>query len=441
MSRSAAAPVAADGPVRRFSRVALGLVVVAVATGVVNAGLILPMAHALWSSAYGVTLLIKVGVLAVPLALATFSRRGLRRAVSGLRPAIRRAVRIEAALVLLVVGGGSILAVSAPAAVEADRPMIADVPMPALAAYQGQDLLVHLRFTPGRASDNAFTVQLADYDRTPYTGPQPSLVRLRFISLETAAESAPVDASPTPDGWTASGSAMSLDGWWQVEVTLRWLGQADVVVPFHLLLPDPNLNGMDAPRTAAGDPAAAALYAQAMAAHTGMHRVRFTQVMASHTGFASLAQQVVNDGADGSTPGFTYTARGGWEYVVLGTTGWTKLPGQPWKVSDVNPMIPPVRWDDEYVGATGFRLGRTAAIGGEECQLLTFVVPAIHGQVIAWYAWWVGKASGVVKQEMMVSQSHYMLSVFSAIDAPAIISPPLDAHGTPVAAASAIANP
>jgi hypothetical protein len=39
----------------------------------------------------------------------------------------------------------------------------------------------------------------------------------------------------------------------------------------------------------------------------------------------------------------------------------------------------------------------------------------------------------MIRQEMMVSQSHYMLSRFSRFDAPVIIVPPDAAVATPVA--------
>jgi copper transport protein len=426
--RRAAPGLAADRPVRRFSRLALVLVAVAVGTGIANTGLVLPTLSALWTSDYGRVILLKVGALTVPLALATFNRRALRRAATALRPARGRAVRLEAALVLLVVLGGSVLALLAPPVVRADRPMIADVPMPARAAYRGQDLLVHLRFAPGKPGQNTVAVQLTNVDRTPFAGEAPALVRLRFVSLETEAASAPIDAAPSPDGWTVTGSQLSLEGWWNAEVTLRWSGQPDVVVPFYLLLPDPNLNGLDAPHIPPPDAAAAELYDRAMAAHTGVHRLRLTQAMASHLGTVAVSEQAVNDGADGSTPGYTYDAVGGWHYVVLGTTGWTQQPGKPWEVIEVNAMIPPAEWDEEYVGATGFRLGRVEEAGGESCQILTLVVPGTRGQVIAWYAWWVGNESGQLRREMMVSRSHYMRTDFFDFDAPLTIVPPGDAR-------------
>lgn len=422
-------------PLRRFSRWALGLVALGVATGVANAGLGLPALRSLWGSNYGVVLLVKVGVLTVPLALATFNRRALRRSLEAFMPAVGRAVRLEAILALLVVLGGSSLALLAPPVTEAERPAAADVAMPALGAYQGQDLLVHLVVTPGRPGENDTRVRLTAFNGGPFTGEQPALVRLAVSSLALAADPTLQEAVPDGSGaWRVTGSRMAFPGWWQIDVTLRWLGQPDVTVPYYLLLPDPNLNGLDAPGDdPASDPAAAALYERAMALYTGMHRVRYAQAMASHVGGVSYGVHVVNDGADGSVPGFTFDIPGGWHYIVLGETSWSQLPGEAWEQADANPMIPPSEWDEEYIGARGFRFGRTEVVDGEPCRVLTFVVPGTPTQIVAWYVWWVGEETGYVRREMMISQSHYMISRFSDFDAPLTITPP-ETAATPAAA-------
>ena len=88
-------------------------------------------------------------------------------------------------------------------------------------------------------------------------------------------------------------------------------------------------------------------------------------------------------------------------------------------------MIPPDRWDEEYVGARGFQFGRIEDVSGEASQVITFVVPGTKRQVVAWYVWWVGLDSGRVHREMMISQSHYMLSEFSDFDEPLPITPPI----------------
>jgi hypothetical protein len=298
--------------------------------------------------------------------------------------------------------------------------------MPALAAYDGQDLLVHLSFSPGRAGQNELGVWLTNYDGSPYQGDAPSLVRLAFSNIELASAPVLVDATSTGDGrWAVAGTQLSISGWWTIEIALRWAGQEDVIVPFHLLLPDPNLNGLEAPPVdLPADPAAEAEYLDAMALYTSVHRVRYSQVMSSHRGSTSYAVHVVNDGADGSVAGFTLDVHGGWHYVVLGESVWSQRPGEAWETSDGGNMTPPSEWDDEYVGATGFRFGRTETVNGELSRTILFAVPGTSKQVVACYVWWVGVESGRLNREMMISQSHYMLSEFSEYDAPAPINPP-----------------
>jgi copper transport protein len=422
-----------DGPIRRFSRIALVLVAVGVATGVANAGLLLPTLRSLWTSDYGVVLLVKVGILTVPLALATFHQRAIRRAITRWWPTFQRTVRLEAILVLAVVLAGSTLALLAPPIVKSRVSVFADVPKPALDAYQGQDLLVHLLFSPGQSGENELGVRLSNYDRSAYSGDQPALIRLRLVSMQEEVVIGPYELQPAPDGaWTASpDAAFNFDGWWRIEATLRWLGQEDVIVPFYVMLPDPNLNGFDAPPIPESDPAAETLFNQAMTAYTSVNRVRYAQSMSSHTGIVAFAENVVNDGSDGSTPGYSYNALGGIEAVVLGTTGWLRQPGQDWRVIDVNPAILPSDWDEEYAGATGFQLGRIDEVNGEPAQVITFVVPGNGKFVTAWYVWWFGLTSGQVLRDVMVSNSHYMTSDFSGFNEPAPLAPPPGISATP----------
>ena len=414
-------------PVRRFSRYAMLLVIVGIGTGIANAGLIFPTLRSLWTSDYGLVLLVKIGVLAMALALAAFNRQRLRGSLAAALPPVRRAVRFETAVVAAVVLGGTVLALLAPPIVEADRPIVGDVPMPVFAAYEDQDLWVHLLFTPGRPGENTLGVKLSEYGgQEPYAGEAPAVVQMRFSNLLLDATSPPVPATLNAEGvWEVEGEQLSVAGWWEIDVILRWLGQEDVVVPFYLIFPDPNLNGLDAPSDdPPSDPAAEELYHRTMEAYTSVHRVRYDQVMGSHLGITSFGMHAVNDGTDGSTPGFTLDIPGGWHYVVLGTTSWSKRPGEAWTVREGRPMVPPSEWDEEYTGARGFQLGRIEEVDGEPSQIITFVVPTAERRVVAWYAWWIGIESGVLHREVMISQAHYMITDLYDYDAPITIEAP-----------------
>jgi copper transport protein len=417
-------------PLRRFSRLALGLVAVGVGTGAVNAGFVLPEVRSLWSSPYGDLLLLKVGVLVPVLALATYHRVALRRSAERLYAVMRRTLRVEAALVFLVVLGGTSLALWAPPSAreaQADRPTHVDLRQPILAAEPGDEIWVHLIAEPARAGANAFRVALKSGDGAPVAVDPPSLVRLAFTSLDYPIGRTEVEASASADGsFTIAGVQLGLDGWWRIDVMLRWLGREDVALAYYLLLPDPNVNGLDAPVLRESDPEAAALYERAMASYTGVHRLRYRQVMLDGRGTGVMSDHVVNDGSDGSPAGFVYrnVTVNGWEAIVLGDRMWTRSPGEPWVEDKGQAMIPPARWGEEYEGATGFRLGRIEEVDGEPCQVLTFVVPEAPRRVVAWYVWWVGAESGYVRRDAMISRSHYMINDFSDFDASLPIAPP-----------------
>lgn len=419
--------------VRRFSRLALGLALVGIVTGVVNAGFVLPRLRSLWTSTYGDILIVKVAIVVPVLALATFHRASLRRisgVVGGLRPAVRQTIRIETALVVLVVLGGSVLALLAPPSVrvaEANRATRVDLRQPILADTPGQETWVHLTTEPAVSGPNRFGVTVKNGDGSIATADPPTLIRLTFTNLEQPMGSVELDTEPRADGtFTATGNPLSLDGWWRIDVTLRWLGREDTVVTYYLLLPDPNLQGLDAPVTRPTNPEAQALYEQAMVKYTGIHRVRYRQLMLDHRGTGVLSEHIVNDGSDGSPAGYIYRniTINGWEAIVLSDKMWTRYPGEAWEESVGQEMIPPSRWDEEYSGATGFQLGRIEEIDGEPSQVVSFVVPEAPNRTIAWYVWWVGTETGLVRRDAMISRSHYMVSFFSDFDAPFTIDVP-----------------
>jgi hypothetical protein len=53
-----------------------------------------------------------------------------------------------------------------------------------------------------------------------------------------------------------------------------------------------------------------------------------------------------------------------------------------------------------------------------------FVVPEAPNRTVAWYVWWVGTETGLVRRDAMISRSHYMASFFSEFDTPFTIDVP-----------------
>ena len=52
--------------------------------------------------------------------------------------------------------------------------------------------------------------------------------------------------------------------------------------------------------------------------------------------------------------------------------------------------------------------------------MLTFYVPRDR----AWYCWWIDAADGLVRREVMVAPSHYMVTTYDQQNVPAAIDLP-----------------
>lgn len=423
--------------IRRFSRHALVLVAIAVVTGTINAGFILPALHELWQSDYGRVILIKVAVLVPPLLLATVNRAAVHRMTRSAGAILQGRVRLEAVAVLAVVLGGTTLALLAPPTEATTRIAALDLAAP-LPYAQGGDTFVHLVIDPVQTGANTATVYLAGADRLPR--PEPDLsVRLSYTSLNWDVMVPDVPATAIGGGrFQVKGAQLSVDGWWRVEVTMRRNGSALPIVPFYFLLPDPNIDGAGAVPIAEPDPAALAAYEAGRAGYTSPHQVRYQERMADGKGRMAIIDYAVTDGSNGHPPA-SYAYASTAALVRVGDDEWLQVNEGPWQQRDASPFIYPVDWDEEWIGATGFRVGRTENLAGEPNQIVTFSVPAGDRWAAAWYAMWVGTESGRVHRVLMVSRSHYMEANFTDFDAPIVIDPPVppaesavtDPNGTP----------
>ena len=156
---------------------------------------------------------------------------------------------------------------------------------------------------------------------------------------------------------------------------------------FYLLIPDPNLNGPNAVLRSASTAEGEALFQRGIDSFTALRDVRFTQWIAEAG--ATLGRRARGDHRRRNTPpGFTYRAAGGMEAVIIGSTRWIRLPGDPgWEEQEGATVVLPSAWDEEYFGATGFTILGEETIDGERCQLLAFVVPELSEprRTVAWY--------------------------------------------------------
>jgi len=452
---------------RRFSTLALALFAVATITGLINTGFVFPFVASirddgvsadafspLWTSRYGIVLLIKIAALVVPLALAAYHRSAVRRMarsaterLSAAPGRLRATLRWEAIAVAGVVLGGSTIALSAPPNV--DESVLDQVTLVSPARTEAGDdtMLAHLTVDPARQGSNEISVYLTDAMGAPIASdPKPS-ISLDLLSLDHGTSRNGINLvqdQTDPTLYTTSGLDLSMNGWWQVTATIDQIGAERTRAPFYILLPDPNTNGLDAPPDPPTEPEAEAIFQRGLSAMTSWNSVRWTESLGSGEDVLVIARFAITDGkgdgppafdqetlysgsfasgADGSAPAVPTTNSR--RSVSVGERGWLRTSDGEWLEEPPRRFSVPTEWGSIYSGATNIRLGTSQVINGEEAQIITFRSPDRPDQSEAWFAWWVGKESGNVLQVAMIARSHYMVWQYVDINADIRIDPPV----------------
>jgi copper transport protein len=221
------------GEIRRFSSIAGWSLLIVVVTGSLRALNELGGFGAwrlLFDEAYGITLLIKVGVAAVLIGLGAVNRyRGIPAIERGERPATFATVlRAE---VLLAVGlfvlTGVLTSFSPQQPASPDR-----AAAPTNLVVSGSDFAttmnVRLTITPGTVGPNIFRVDVTDFD----TGrPLPlTSVDLRFQPEgDASVGTSSLQLAKLGDAWQADGSQLALSGPWSVTVVVQGPGVAQEI--------------------------------------------------------------------------------------------------------------------------------------------------------------------------------------------------------------------
>lgn len=420
-------------PIRQFSKAAFVLAPIGIVTGVVNSGLVLPSIDSLWESEWGRVLIIKVAVLVPVMVLAARHHLWLRRHLERFSSALRSTVRLESVLIAAVVLGGVILALSAPPTKSTGEVTRIDLAAP-LAGNPDMAEAVHLIMSPMRAGQNEIRVDVTPMDPKATGEVIPvQRVKLDLISLNHEAELRDVELAQDPEtgDFVSNGVQLTLNGWWEVDVLVRRAGMEDEVIPFFFLIPDPNINGFDAPSVDSSNAEAQALFEQALQIEMGLTSLRYTERLASGLGGVAVSERTFSTGADGSPPVSLQTTSS-IEILTVGDQTWQRTPGDEWIERTYLSIYPPSEWGASYDGATDFQMGRRVLVDGKPARVVTFFVPASDTQIAAWYAWWIDEETGHLVNEVMISRLHYMRWRFFDFDQPVHILPP-GAEATPQA--------
>lgn len=421
-------------PVHRFSFWALYLATVGIVSGAINAGFVLPSWRTPWEGNYGWVLIAKIAILVPVLLLAGYHRLAIRRAVAHAAIGIGRTLRLETALVALVVLGGTGLALLAPPSVDSGDYTSVDLAAPfegpTLEAERG--LYARLRITPAGTGENTIAVAVTkgrpvflDANITLQEAPvvtDIALVRVSLRSLLRPVAPFEVNLQNDGSGWFRSPTVqLGLDGWWQADVTVRQTGREDVTVPFSFMLPDPNVHGEEAPRTPESIDDGRALFERGLSALTTLTSIHFTQLLNGGTGTSGISDHITHN-AVGDQPAMLRLATNDTEMIRGGGSQWVRKGGGDWSRTDAPAVVPLSAWGADYQGATGFQLGIEENIGGRPSRIVTFFVP---GEVYAsaWYAWWVDVETGHILREAMVSRGHYMVKTFDGFSSAPPVMP------------------
>ena len=309
----------------RFSAIATVAVGLIVVTGVYSAWLQVLEPSRLWSTEYGVLLLVKLALVAPLLALGgvnlgwTRPRLAETGAVGArARRALRSMVIVEIVLAAAVLGVVGFLTEREPA-----RQVSGDVPLAVESAATSGETRVRVRAVPGRPGPNTLEVQVASRDGAPAPDAD---VELQVRYLDTDIGSTVERPTPGEDGvFTVETDAFTLAGAWQVLAIVRQPDAFDARVPVRLNIGSPTAVGV-----AEVDAAAAArLWGLALA---GMGFVLAAATLARQ-GWAPTVRR------GGTGVGFAA--------ILLGAGLLVIGPQQQAAPSAVNPVPP----DDASVGA------------------------------------------------------------------------------------------
>lgn len=217
------APLAAE-VLSRFSAVAAGLLVALVATGIVLAWRILGSWSGLVDTTYGRLLLVKIGIVAVAVAIAAWNRWSLLPRLRQPTKAADRQTRARPVVRACAIEGGVLVAVLLVTGLLVDRSpeveaaaSVTSEQEPGTETTTLGDVEVRATVTPLTRGPNVITVQLRSPTGEPTEGVAPPVVRMSSDRVDLGA----VPLTPVAVGTYTAEVVLATPGEWRMEVSLR----------------------------------------------------------------------------------------------------------------------------------------------------------------------------------------------------------------------------
>ncbi|MDQ4069916.1 MAG: copper resistance protein CopC, partial [Actinomycetota bacterium] len=228
-------PGQGPGLARRFSSVAAVTLAAVAVSGVARALDEVGAWGRLLDTSFGVTLLVKLGLFAVLVALGARNRlRHVALASANRIAGLRRVVRGEVAIAAGVLGATAVLTGLPPSASVAAASRTSPTPTVTVTGNDyATSVRVRLAVTPGSVGPNRFEATVEDYDSgAPVRADKVSL-RFRLADRLDVASTTLVLTRDDDLQWRGAGNALSIDGRWTVTALVETSSDA-VEVPMEL---------------------------------------------------------------------------------------------------------------------------------------------------------------------------------------------------------------
>jgi copper transport protein len=223
---------------RRFSAIATGALVVVIGTGTARAVNEVGAWRALTDTSFGVTLLVKLGLVAVVVALGAVNHfRHVRRTEIDEARALRRLVRAEVVVAAAVLAVTGVLAGLAPSrSVASARAVRTEV------VGRGHDFATTIRarlaVSPGTPGPNHFVLSLRDYDSGAPVASGAVRLRFRLVGRPDIGVLSLLLRQRGPGEWVGDGPPLAIEGRWSITVEVpRAAGGTEIPLTIETRLP------------------------------------------------------------------------------------------------------------------------------------------------------------------------------------------------------------